>query len=109
MRLRTAALAALAVFALDTAARAPGGAQVPRPVLPLAAPAVVRVPAFATAPALAADPNAPLQSGEFASAIRTPADRAALADAIAKQRYAESQKWAQDGPGIVVQLRRSRY
>lgn len=108
MRLHIVAIAALAVFALDAAASTPGTAQVPRPVT-LQAPAVVRVPAFATQPTLYADPNAPLQSGEFASAIRTPADRAALADAIAKQRYAESQKWAQDGPGIVVQLRRSRY
>ncbi|HEY6236478.1 MAG TPA: hypothetical protein VIW69_15370 [Candidatus Elarobacter sp.] len=104
MRLHIVASAALAVFALDAAASAPGTAQVPRP-----APVVVRVPAFATQPALRADENAPLQSGEFASAIRTPADRAALADAIARQRYAESQKWAQDGPGIVVRLRHSRY
>ncbi|HEV2736950.1 MAG TPA: hypothetical protein VGU66_00070 [Candidatus Elarobacter sp.] len=108
MRLHIVATAALAVFALDAAASTPGTAQVPRNAV-LPAPVVVRVPAFATQPALRADENAPLQSGEFASAIRTPADRAALADAIARQRYAESQKWAQDGPGIVVQLRRSRY
>ena len=108
MRLRIVAIAVLAVVALDAAASTPGTAQVPRPVV-LQAPAVVRVPAFATQPAPRVDENAPLQSGEFASAIRTPADRAALADAIAKQRYAESQKWAQDGPGIVVPLRRSRY
>ena len=108
MRLHIAAIAALAVFALDAAATTPGTAQVPRPAV-LPAPAVVHVPAFATLPALRADENAPLQSGEFASAIRTPADRAALADSIAKQRYAESLKWAQDGPGTVVPLRRSRY
>ena len=108
MRLHIVAVAAIAVFALDAAASTPGTAQVPRPAL-LPAPAVVRVPAFATQPAPRADENAPLQSGEFASAIRTPADRAALADAIARQRYAESQTWAQDGPGIVVRLRRSRY
>jgi hypothetical protein len=108
MRLRIVPVAMLAIFALDAAAATPGTAQVhPAPVLP--APAVVRVPAFATQPAMRNDANAALQSGEFASAIRTPADRAALADAIAKQRYAESQKWAADGPGIVVQLRRSRY
>ena len=40
---------------------------------------------------------------------RTCAEPGVLADAIAKRRYAESQKWAQDGPGIVVPLRRSRY
>ncbi len=105
MRLHVVAAAALAAFALDAAA---GTAQVRQPTI-LPAPAVVRVPAFATQPALRFDENAPLQSGEFASAIRAPADRAALADGIAKQRFAESQKWAQDGPGIVVQLRRSRY
>jgi len=108
MRLHIVSIAALAVIALGAAASTPGTAQVPRPVT-LPAPAVVRVPAFATQPAPRADDNAPLQRGEFAGPIRTPADRAALADAIAKQRYAESQKWAQDGPGIVVQLRRSRY
>ncbi|MDQ6944183.1 MAG: hypothetical protein M3169_16920 [Candidatus Eremiobacteraeota bacterium] len=105
MRLHIVVSAVLAAVALDAAA---GTAQV-HPPSALTAPAVVRVPAFATQPTLRVDPNAPLQSGEFASAIRTPADRAALADAIAKQRYAESQKWAADGPGIVVQLRRSRY
>jgi hypothetical protein len=108
MRLHVVPIALCAVFALDAAASTPGAAQV-RQWSALPAPAVVRVPAFATQPALRIEPNAPLQSGEFASAIRTPADRAALADAIAKQRYAESQKWAQDGPGIVVQLRRPRY
>ena len=108
MRLRIVAAAALAAIALDAAASTPGSAQVHQwSALP--APAVVRVPAFATQPTLRFDANAPLQSGEFASAIRTPADRAALSDAIAKQRYAESQKWAADGPGIVVPLRRSRY
>ncbi|HEY6235643.1 MAG TPA: hypothetical protein VIW69_11125 [Candidatus Elarobacter sp.] len=105
MRVHVAAAALFAAFALDTGA---GTAQVRQPTI-LPAPAVVRVPAFATQPALHIDENAPLQSGEFASAIRTPADRAALADTIAKRRYAESRKWAQDGPGIVVQLRRSRY
>ncbi len=108
MRLHVVAGALLATLALDAAASTPGSAQVRQPSA-LAAPAVVRVPAFATQPTLRIDENAPLQSGEFASAIRTPADRAALADAIAKQRYAESQKWAQDGPGIAVPLRRSRY
>jgi hypothetical protein len=108
MRLHVVAAAALAAIALDGAATTLGTAQVRQPAM-LAAPAVVRVPAFATQAALRTEVNAPLQSGEFASAIRTPADRAALADAIAKQRYAESQKWAQDGPGIVVQLRRSRF
>jgi hypothetical protein len=108
MRLHAVAVAALAAVALGGATTTPGTAQV-HPGAMLPAPAVVRVPEFATQPALRTDVNAPLQSGEFASAIRTPADRAALADAIAKQRYAESQKWAQDGPGIVVQLRRSRY
>ena len=108
MRLHVIAAAVLAAVALGAAAGVPGTAQVRQPSM-LPAPAVVRVPAFATQPTLRAEVNAPLQSGEFASAIRTPADRAKLADAIAKQRYAESQKWAQDGPGIVVQLRRSRY
>lgn len=108
MRLRIVVVAALAAVALDAAASMPGTAQVHQ-VSVLPAPAVVRVPAFATQPTLRIDANAPLQSGEFASAIRTPADRAALSDAIAKRRYAESQKWAQDGPGIVVPLRRSRY
>ena len=103
MRLHIVACAVLAAVALGAAA---GTAQV-RQAPP--APAVVRVPAFATQPTLRFDSNAPLQTGEFASAIRTPADRAALADAIAKQRYAESQKWAADGPGIPVSLRRSRY
>jgi hypothetical protein len=108
MRSRFVAAAVLAAVVLDAAASTPGTAQIhPSSLLP--APAVVRVPEFATRPALRVDANAPLQSGEFASAIRTPADRAALADAIAKQRYAESQKWAADGPGIVVPLRRSRY
>jgi hypothetical protein len=108
MRLHVVAVAVLAAVALGGATTTPGTAQV-HLAPALAAPAVVRVPAFATQPALPTEMNAPLQTGEFASAIRTPADRAALADAIAKQRYAESQKWAQDGPGIVVQLRRSRY
>ena len=108
MRPHIVAITALAAFALDAAANTPGTAQV-HPGSMLQAPAVVRVPAFATQPTLRSDANAPLQTGEFASAIRTPADRAALADAIAKQRYAESQKWAQDGPGIAVPLRRSRY
>ena len=108
MRLRIVAAAALAAIALDAAASTPGTAQVHQPSM-LSAPAVVRVPAFATQPSLRTEVNAPLQSGEFASAIRTPADRAALSDAIAKQRYAESQKWTADGPGIVVPLRRSRY
>ncbi len=108
MRLRIAVTAVLAAAALDGAAGIPGTAQVRQPSM-LSAPAVVRVPAFATQPTLRTEVNAPLQSGEFSSAIRTPADRVALADAIAKQRYAESQRWAQDGPGIVVQLRRSRY
>jgi hypothetical protein len=101
-------IAVLAAAALDGAASTQGTAQVRQPAA-LSAPAVVRVPAFATQPVLRTELNAPLRNGEFASAIRTPADRAALADAIAKQRYAESQKWAADGPGIVVQLRRSRY
>ena len=108
MRLHVIAGALLAAVTLDAAAGIPSTAQVRQPSM-LPAPAVIRVPAFATQPSLRADTNAPLQSGEFSSAIRTPADRAALADTIAKQRYAESQKWAQDGPGIVVQLRRSRY
>jgi hypothetical protein len=108
MRVHAVAVAALTVIALGGAATAPGTAQV-HLAQPLPAPAVVRVPAFATRPELRADANAPLQSAEFASAIRTPADRAALADAIAKRRYAESQRWAQDGPGIVVPLRRARY
>ena len=108
MRVRIVAAAALAAVALDAAASTPGTAQVHQWVT-LPPPAVVRVPAFAMQPTLRVDANAPLQSGEFASAIRTPADRAALSDAIAKRRYAESQKWAQDGPGIVVPLRRSRY
>lgn len=108
MRLYIVPVAALAALALNAAATTPGTAQVAQTrVLP--ATVVVRVPAFATRATLPADENAPLQSGEFASAIRTPADRAALADRIARQRYAESQRWAQDGPGIVVQLRRSRY
>ena len=108
MRLHVVPVALLAIFALDAAAATPGTAQVRQGSM-LQAPAVLHVPAFATQPVLRIDANAPLQSGEFASAIRTPADRAALADAIAKRRYAESQTWAQDGPGIVVQLRRSRY
>ena len=108
MKLLIVPIALLAIVTLDAAAGTPGNAQVRQPSM-LPAPAVVRVPAFATQPTLRAEVNAPLQSGEFASAIRTPADRAKLADAIAKQRYAESQRWAQDGPGIVVQLRRSRY
>jgi hypothetical protein len=105
MRMHVVAIAVLAAAALDGAASTQGTAQVRQP----AAPAVVRVPAFATQPVLRTELNAPLRNGEFASAIRTPADRAALSDAIAKRRYAESQKWAQDGPGIVVPLRRSRY
>lgn len=98
----------LAVIALDGANVMAVTAQVRQPPA-LRAPAVVRVPAFATQPVLRTEANAPLQHGEFASAIKTPADRASLADVIAKQRYAESQRWAHDGPGIVVQLRRSRY
>ncbi len=85
----------------------PGAAQVASHNA-LAAPAVVRVPAFATRPEPRLDADAPLSGSEFATAIKTPGDRARLADAIARQRYAESQRWAAE-PSVTVKLRSARY
>ncbi len=73
-----------------------------------APPVVLRIPAIAAQPSLPSGLDAPLITGEFTAVVRTRSDRAALADVIARQRYAESQRWAKQDRGIVVQLRRPR-
>jgi hypothetical protein len=107
MRRRIVPLALPAGIVLAAALLVPGAAQVGQRNA-LAPPSVVRVPAFATRAEPRIDLNAPLSSSEFASAIKTPADRTALADAIARRRYAESQRWAGE-PSVTVKLRGARY
>ena len=100
-RIRTCA----ALLTLSALLAAPAAAQ-----QRLAPPAVMRIPDAAGRPFLVLDANAPRVNGEFATAIRTPADRAALRAQIERDRAAQNARFAKNaGPGIAVTLRRPRY
>jgi hypothetical protein len=98
-----AALTIAATLATAPAAAAPVARTLP-------APAVIRIPDSVARTALVIDANAPVARGEFATPIRTPADRAMLRAGIERERAAAAERFARGaGPGITVRLRRSRY
>jgi hypothetical protein len=104
---RTAALAGVGLAAM---LMLPAGAQMRPQGAALPAPGVMRIPASAAVSALTVNPNAPIRNGEFSTPIRTPADRMTMAAQIRQQRAAENARFATGaGPGVAVQLRRSRY
>lgn len=83
--------------------RSQGGSGLP-------VPGVIRIPASAAVPALPPLVNQPIRNGEYSTPIRTPADRIGLAAQIRQQRAVEAARFAAGaGPGVTVQLRRSRY
>jgi hypothetical protein len=104
-------LTALAGAALLTTLFVPAGAQTRAATPALPAPAIMRIPDAAARGSLrATDPTAPRVFGEFATAIRTPADRAALRDQIERERTLENARFAKNaGAGVNVRLRRPRF
>ena len=97
-----AALLCLPALALPAAAQ--------QRAVPLAPPAVMRIPDAAGRPFLVLDANAPRVNGEFTTPIRTPADRAALRVQIERDRAAQNARFAKNaGAGVTVALRRPRY
>ena len=86
------------------------GAQVHAGTALLPAPGVIRIPARAAVASLPLTPNAPIRNGEYSTPIRVPSDRMAMSAQIRQQRAADAARFAAGaGPGVTVQLRRSRY
>jgi hypothetical protein len=105
--LRTATLAGVG---LAVTLMLPAGAQMRPQGSGLPVPGVMRIPASAAVARLNLNPNEPIRNGEYSTPIRTPADRMSLASQIRQQRAAENARFAAGaGPGVTVQLRRSRY
>jgi hypothetical protein len=104
-------LTAFAGAALVTTLFVPAGAQTRSTAPALPAPVIMRIPDAAARESLrATDPNAPRVFGEFATAIRTPSDRAALRARIERDRALENARFAKNaGPGVSVRLRRPRW
>ena len=99
-------LCAAALLALVPAAP-PAGAAAPRS---LPAPVVIRIPDSVARPAMTIDANAPVPRAEFATSVRTPADRALLRLQIERARAEEARRFAAGaGRAIAVPLRRSKY
>jgi hypothetical protein len=104
-------LTALAGAALLTTLFVPADAQTRWPATALPAPVVLRIPNAAARRSLrVTDPNTPRVRGEFATAIRTRSDRAALRAQIERDRAIENARFAKNaGPGASVRLRRPRW
>jgi len=103
-------LAALGGIALAATLALPAGAQMRAPGSALPVPGVIRIPTSASVSALPVSANAPIRNGEYSTPIRVPSDRLAMAAQIRAQRAADAARFAAGaGPGVTVQLRRSRY
>jgi hypothetical protein len=104
-------IATLAGVALAATLTLPAGAQMrAQGTAALPAPGVIRIPTSASVPVLPISANEPIRNGEYSTPIRVPSDRAAMAAQIRQQRALEAARFAAGaGPGVTVQLRRSRY